>query len=106
MDLLTAAICHLDLFSWLSENPADKAAICRASDLRERPADVMLTLFTAMGHLQNRGGIFSLTSTAREHLVKTSPWFIGPYFGSVKERPVCQDIVAVLRTASRPTGPA
>jgi predicted O-methyltransferase YrrM len=35
---------------------------------------------------------------AREHLVKSSPWFIGPYFGSVKERPVCQDILAVLRT--------
>lgn len=98
VDLLTAALCHLDLFSWLAEHPADKPAICRALDLRERPADVMLTLFTAMGHLQNEGGIFSLTETAREHLVKTSPWFIGPYFASVKERPVCQDLVAVLRS--------
>jgi hypothetical protein len=98
VDLLTAAICHLDLFSWLAENPADKATICRALDLRDRPADVMLTLFTAMGHLQNEGGIFSLTAMAREHLVKSSPWFIGPYFASVKERPVCQDILAVLRS--------
>ncbi len=98
VDLLTAAICHLDLFSWLAEHPADKKTICRALDLHERPADVMLTLFTAMGHLQNAGGIFSLTKMAREHLVKSSPWFIGPYFASVRERPVCQDILTVLRT--------
>lgn len=98
VDMLTAAICHLDLFTWLADHPADKATICRQFDLRDRPTDVMLTLLTAMGHLQNNEGTFSLAPTAREHLVKTSPWFIGPYFGSVKERPVCQDIVTVLRT--------
>lgn len=98
VDMLTAAICHLDLFTWLSDHPADKATICRQFDVCDRPTDVMLTLLTAMGHLQNNEGTFSLAPTAREHLVKTSPWFIGPYFGSVKERPVCQDIVTVLRT--------
>jgi len=98
IDMLSAAICHLDFFSWLAEHPADKAAICLAMNICERPADVMLTLFVAMGHLQNNGGIFTLTETAREFLVKSSPWFIGPYFGSVKERPVCLDILSVLRT--------
>jgi hypothetical protein len=58
----------------------------------------MLTLFTAMGFLRSENGIFSLTSLAHEHLVKTSQWCIGPYFDSVKERPVCRDMVAVLRT--------
>src|ERR1700691_664820 len=98
VDMLTAAICHLDLFSRLEEQPADLPALCRALDVRERPADVMLTLLTAMGLLYNKGGIFSLTKMAREHLVQSSPWFIGPYFASVKERPVCRDILAVLRT--------
>jgi SAM-dependent methyltransferase len=98
VDMLTAAICHLDLFSRLTERPADLAAICRELDLRERPADVMLTLLTAMGLLRNEGGVFSLTALAREHVVKSSQWFIGPYFASVKERPVCSDILAVLRT--------
>jgi predicted O-methyltransferase YrrM len=97
-DMLTAALCHLDLFSRLAEQPADLSSLCRALDVRERPADVMLTLLTAMGLLHNQGGIFSLTTMAREHLVKSSPWFIGPYFASVKERPVCRDILAVLRT--------
>lgn len=98
VDMLTAAICHLDLFTRLAEQPADLPALCRALNLRERPADVMLTLFTAMGLLQNSGGLFSLTAMAREYLVKSSPWFTGPYFASVKERPVCRDILAVLRT--------
>jgi SAM-dependent methyltransferase len=97
-DLLTAAISHLDFFTWLNAHPSDLTAVCRALDLRERPTDVMLTLFTAMGLLRSENGIFSLTPLAREHLVKTSQWFIGPYFDSVKERPVCRDMVTVLRT--------
>ena len=98
VDMLTTALCHLDLFSRLAEQPSDLTSICRALDLRERPADVMLTLLTAMGLLENNGGPFSLTLLAREHLIQSSPWFIGPYFASVKERPVCRDILAVLRT--------
>jgi predicted O-methyltransferase YrrM len=98
VDMLTAALCHLDLFSRLAEQPAGLADVCRTLGLRERPADVMLTLLTAMGLLHNHGGVFSLTTMAREHLVASSPWFIGPYFASVKERPVCRDILAVLRT--------
>ena len=58
----------------------------------------MLTLFTAMGLLENSDGNFSLTPTAREHLVSTSPWYLGPYYGSVKDRPVAKDILNVLRT--------
>jgi predicted O-methyltransferase YrrM len=98
VDMLTTAICHLDLFSRLADLPADLPGICRMLDLRERPADVMLTLLTAMGLLQNDDGVFSLTMMAREHLIRSSPWFIGPYFASVKERPVCKDILDVLRT--------
>jgi predicted O-methyltransferase YrrM len=98
VDMLTAALCHFDLFSRLAEHPADLAGVCRELDARARPADVMLTLFTAMGLLRRQEGAFHLTDLAREHLVKSSPFFIGPYFASVQERPVCKDIVAVLRT--------
>jgi len=98
VDMLTAALCHLDLFSRLAGQSMDLHALCRALDVRERPADVMLTLLTAMGLLQNNGGAFSLTTMAREYLLPSSLWFMGPYFASVKERPVCRDILAVLRT--------
>lgn len=97
-DLLTVAVSHLDLFTWLADNPSDKAAICRKFDLRERPADVMLTLLSAMGLLRTEGEVFYLTEMAREHLVTSSPWCVGPYFASIKERPVCMDMVQVLRT--------
>jgi len=98
VDLLTAAISHLDLFSWLNEHPADLETICRSLDLRERPTDVMLTLLTSMGLLKSEEGRFSLTNLAREHLVKSSSWNISPYFDSMKERPVCRDVLTVLRT--------
>src|SRR6266404_3957480 len=97
-DMLAAAICHLDFFDWLKEHPADQQTICRSLGLQERPVDVMLTLFTAMGLLQKKNEMFSLTTLAQEHLLKSSPWCVAPYFASVKERPVCRDMVEVLRT--------
>jgi len=98
-DLLTVAVSHLNFFSWLNEHsPADLSAICKGLDIRARPADVMLTLLTAMGLLKLEQEAFSLTDTAREHLVKSSPWNIGPYFDSTRERPVCRDMLTVLRT--------
>jgi SAM-dependent methyltransferase len=39
-----------------------------------------------------------VTALAREHLVKGSPWFLEPYFASLKDRPVARDLVNVLRT--------
>ena len=97
-DLLTAALVWLDFFTWINDHPSDHGGICRALEIKERPTDVMLTLFTAMGFLQRDNGIFRLTDLARDHLVKDSPWFIGPYYASLKDRPVCKDFLGVLRT--------
>jgi len=58
----------------------------------------MLTLFTANGFIRAEHGVFHVTEVAREHLVAGSPWFLGPYFGSLKDRPVALDLVKVLRT--------
>jgi SAM-dependent methyltransferase len=97
-DLLATALVWLDFFSWLGLHPADKKTICQHFEITDRPTDVMLTLFTAMGFLEQRSGIFSLTQLAREHLVNNSPWFLGPYYASLGERPVCKDFLNVLRT--------
>ena len=98
VDLLGAALVHFDFFTWLADHPSDKATICRELGIIERPTDVMLTLFAAMGLVEAREGIFHVTATAREHLVKSSPWFLGPYYASLKDRPVLKDYVSVLRT--------
>jgi predicted O-methyltransferase YrrM len=97
-DMLLAAIVHLDLFSWLDGHPATRADVCRAFETTARPTDVMLTLFAAMGLVEARDEVFHLTPLAREHLVKTSPWFLGPYYESLKNRPVALDLLKVLRT--------
>ena len=97
-DLLAAAMCHLDFFNWLRTHPTDLPGICRGLRLAERPVDVMLTLFAAMGLVERQGELVRLTALAEEHLLPSSPWCIAPYFASVKERPVCRDMVEVLRT--------
>ncbi|MBX7123954.1 MAG: hypothetical protein K1X42_17645 [Opitutaceae bacterium] len=98
-DLVTAALTEFDLFTWLSEYPSDLPTLCGELGIVERPADVMLTLFTANGWLtRSSEGFYETTATAREHLVRTSPWFLGPYYASLKDRPVVRDFVNVLRT--------
>lgn len=97
-DMLLTALVHLNLFSWLDTHPATRVGICRAFEIVERPADVMLTLLAAMGLVEERNGVWQLTTLAREHLVSGSPWFLGPYYASLKERPVSLDLLTVLRT--------
>ncbi len=97
-DLLTVALVELDLFTWLATRTVGVPEVCHAFDFRHRPVDVMLTLFVAMELLVRRGDAVELTPLAREHLVATSPWFIGPYYASLRERPVCRDLLVVLRT--------
>ena len=97
-DMLLTALVHLDLFSRLAERPATRDEICRTLEIVDRPADVMLTLMAAMGLVEERNRVFHLTPAAREHLVKGSPWYLGPYFESLKDRPVALDLLKVLRS--------
>lgn len=97
-DLLTAAVVHLDFFSWLAANPSDLATICAVRGLAPRPVDVMLTLFTANGFVAREGGVFVVTGLGREHLVEGSPFNLAPYYASLKDRPIVRDFVTVLRT--------
>jgi len=46
------------------------------------------------------GDVYVLTELSKEHLDPSSPWGIASYFGSVKERSVCLDMVQVLRTGN------
>jgi predicted O-methyltransferase YrrM len=97
-ELVAVAIVGLDFFSWLAKSPAGAQAICVSLRLAERPADVMLTLFCAMGYIEKKAGAFRLTETAREFLVRDSPWFVGPYFAHFVDRPIYQGLLETLRT--------
>lgn len=96
--MLIVGVVWLDLFSWLARNPCDLNGVMRQFHTTPRPTDVMLTLFVAMGLLERRGGLYQVTASAREHLCADSPWFLGPYYASLKDRPVCKDLLKVLNT--------
>lgn len=97
-DLLTAALVHFDFFTWLDKHPSTFEAICAGLEIKPRPTDVMLTLFTAMDLIENRDGVFHITTLSREHLVKDSRFYLGPYYASLKDRPVTKDYVSALKT--------
>ncbi len=58
----------------------------------------MLTLMTAMGLIGQEGGEYYVTDLAKERLVQGSSWNIRPYFETMKERPICKDMIQVLKT--------
>src|SRR6202008_2373764 len=62
------------------------------------PVDVMTTLFVAMGLMRRDGDRLRLTEVSREHLVKSSPWFLGPYYPKISDRPIARDLLEILRT--------
>ena len=98
-DMLIVGIVWLDIFTWLAANPSDASGIMRQFGTTSRPTDVMLTLFVAMGLLdRSTDGAYRVAPVTREHLCSDSPWFLGPYYASLKERPVCKDLLSVLRT--------
>ncbi len=98
-DMLVAGLVWLDFFTWLDNHgPATEDDVCAHFSLHQRPVDVMLTCFRARGLLTCEEGKFTLTASAQEGLVAGSPWFLGPYYGSLKDRPVAKDILQVLQT--------
>src|SRR3954453_16891311 len=97
-DLLGCAIIFLDLLTWLKDRPSTKGEICSHFGIAERPTDVMLTLFVAMGLLRREGETIHLNDVAGEHLTASPQWYLGSYYASLKERPVCKDFLQVLKT--------
>jgi acetylserotonin N-methyltransferase len=97
-DMLIAALTGIDFFTWLDRRSATADEIARHFGFQLRPVDVMTTLFVAMGLLERDRDRVVLTDLAREHLVSTSPWFLGPYFPRVSDRPIAVDLLEILRS--------
>jgi hypothetical protein len=99
IDLLTAAVAEFRIFDVLRETPGTLAEICARFGWDERPADALLTLCLANGYLdQDEKGVFTPSKLALEHLCQGSPWDLTPYYGSLRDRPVVQDYVRVLKS--------
>lgn len=98
VDLLAAAVSHLNLFTWLADHPATLGSLCAHFEIHIRPGDVLLTMCSALGLVTQAGGVFHLTARAREHLVEGSPWCLKPYYDTLKKRPQTLEFLQVLRT--------
>ena len=97
-DMLIAAVKGLDFFTRLDAAPDTVDGIARTLGFHRRPVDVMTTLFVAMGLVVRDGPILRTTALAKEHLVAGSPWYLGPYYPAVSDRPIARDLLEVLRT--------
>jgi len=100
-DMLIAAVKGFDFFTVLAGLEAQVGSIDeigRHFGFQPRPVDVMTTQFVARGLLERDGERLRLSATAREHLVASSPWFLGPYFPKLSDRPIALDLIEVLRT--------
>ena len=98
-ELMAAAIVHLDLFSWLKNNPGvSTGELLSHYKFAERPADVLLTLARANGLIKTTEDQHSITLLAEEFLASDSPWNLHPYFAPIQDTQITQDFLTVLRT--------
>jgi hypothetical protein len=103
-DLLLCAVAYLDFFTHLKESALTFDEICSTLNTAARPADVMLSLFMAMGLVEHEDtGHYRLTGISREYLVSDSPFSLVPYYASLQNRPQCREFLGVLRTG-QPAG--
>ena len=103
VDLLIAAIGHLDFFSKLEETPSNLVSIINKFQLKDRPADVMLSLFMSMGLLELKKNTYHVTEVAGKYLNRKSPESLVPYYSTLTERPLVSEMLEVLRTG-KPAG--
>jgi hypothetical protein len=97
-DLLITAIGHYNFFSWLNENPSDFETTIKKLNLASRPADVMLTYFTALGLIEKKNNQFYTTEYSKEHLIDNAEWNLIPYFSTQTERPIVKKMLEVLKS--------
>ncbi len=106
-ELLTAAVCHFNIFEQLREEPLALKELAEALGLCERPARVLTTALSAMGLLQRdkETDRFVLSALAEEHLVPETEFDIGHYLGLAADAPGVLEMVERLKS-NRPAGGA
>lgn len=97
-DLLVTAIGHLDFFTEICNRDFNFNSICNHFKIDKRCTDVMLTYFIALGLIDLKNGVYSVTEKAAEFLLKSSLWSLVPYFSTQLERPVVEKMLKALKT--------
>lgn len=97
-DFFIAAVGRLDFFTWLHHNPSTLDTLCSSLKIDERATDVLLTLLASMELIVQNNGKYSLTEFSEQYLVRNSERSLIPYFETMKERPICIELLNILKT--------
>ncbi len=106
-ELLTAAVCHFNLFGRLAKSPRTVQELAGDLAIHERPAIVLTTALRAMGLLNQSSGKLVLSDLAREHLLPGAAFDVGGYIGLAAQSPGVLAMVESLksnRPAQTPSG--
>jgi ubiquinone/menaquinone biosynthesis C-methylase UbiE len=103
-ELLTAAVCHFDVFRRLNEKWQTREQLATVLKISDRAAHVLVTALRAMGLVavdtEQRLGVSPLALT---HLILGSTYDISGYIGLAADSPGVREMTARLRS-SRPVG--
>lgn len=98
-ELIAVLLLKFDFFTWLhTRNGATTSEIMAQFELAERPCDVALTLCRANNFISSSDGFHEMTILGREHLVKGSPWFLGPYYKPIQDTPIVETFLNVFKS--------
>jgi 3-hydroxy-5-methyl-1-naphthoate 3-O-methyltransferase len=96
-DALTVAIVELDLLTVIHTEPTTVSVLAGHLGVAQRPLHVIATLLRALGLLEP-GPLLRCTALAREHLVRSSPFSLIPYYASLRLRPEVATMLKVVRS--------
>lgn len=103
-ELLTAAVCHFDVFRQLEQQPRTRSELFGALGLSERAGQVLVTALRAMELLDVDGdGLLHPTAVAKNHLRRGGRFDISGYLGLAAESPGVLTMVERLRSG-KPAG--
>ncbi len=97
-DLFITAVSYFDFFNFLKKHPSDIGSICKSLNIKERPLDVMLTLFKAYGFTEEKDKKFYISDISNDYLTDESVFNLSSYVSSLKDGPVCEEMRKVLLT--------
>lgn len=97
-ELLTAAVCHFDIFHRLAVAPLPFETLRHDLRLEKRPANVLITALRAMKLLTTSGELLELTPLAAEHLVPGGRFDVGNYIGLAAQSPGVLSMVECLKS--------
>lgn len=97
-DLFIAAIAYLDIFNVINKTSLKLIDLCATLKIKVRPTDVLLTLLKSYGFINEINDIYTLTQLSKDFLINNSQFDLSSYVESLKDRPICIEMLKILQT--------